>query len=58
MQELTLRHERAMRRLEDMRLSLDEMRTQIAAGTQVLLDLHETVQAQNRALFKVLDRLA
>jgi hypothetical protein len=34
------------------------MGKQIAAGTQVLLDLHETVQAHNQALFKVLDRLA
>ena len=55
MRELTLRHERSTQ--ASVR-ALEEMRREIAAGRQVLLDLHETVQAQNQALFKVLDRLA
>ena len=66
MRELTLRHERATdamiqaldERTEHMVRRLEEMRKEIAAGTRVLFDLHETVQAQNQALFKVLDRLA
>ncbi len=62
MRELTLRHERAtnsmVRRLEDVGHALDEMRLEIAAGRQVLLDLHKTAQAQNQAIFKLIDRLA
>ena len=66
MQELTLRHERATdamiraleRLVEEMRRNFEEMRLEIAAGRQVLLDLHETAQAQNQAIFKLIDRLA
>jgi hypothetical protein len=65
MRELTLRHERAtnatVRALEkmsdEMRRGFEEMRLEIAAGRQVLLDLHETAQAQNQAILKVLDRM-
>jgi len=52
MRELTLRHERAM---DAVVRALEEMRTEIAAGRQVLLDLHETAQAQNQAIFRLID---
>jgi hypothetical protein len=66
MRGLTLRHQRATdamiraldERTDQMIRRLDEMRAEIAAGRQVLIDLHETAQAQNQAIFRLIDRLA